>query len=245
MNANRSFWLALMITTTFGATAATANGQANTNALAVVFGRSVSAADLGSSGMTMLDLIWREVGDRYAKKNNLVVTDQECEAYEKWQSQAEERGREKRKRELNSLEQQLKSEGLSEAKRNQLEEYRKTLLTIESQDADFQKIPIPEEAKREIKRSASRQWVTGHKVYKAIYEQYGGKVVTTAFGLYPIEARRKLIEEHIKAGNVRFLDSESEVQFWKSYEKGGRFIAEKNQIDFTPCWLKPIPKDPD
>jgi hypothetical protein len=245
MNTNRSFLLALIIAAVLRATVATAGGQANTNALAVVFGKSVSAADLGSSGMTMLDLIWREVGDRYAKKNNLVVTDQECEAYEKWQSQAEERGREKRKRELSSLEQRLKSEGLSEAKRNQLEEYRKTLLTIESHDADFQKIPIPEETKREIKRSASRQWVTGHKVYKAIYEQYGGKVATTAFGLYPIEARRKLIEEDMRAGDVRFLDAAFEAQFWKDYEKGGRFFAEKNQIDFTPYWLKPIPKEPD
>jgi hypothetical protein len=234
-----------MITTTFGATAATANGQANTNALAVVFGKIVSAADLGSSGMTMLDLIWRDVGERYAKKNNLVVTDQECEAYEKWQDQAEEQNREKRKRELSNLELQLKSENLSETKRSQLEEYRKTLLSLEAHDADLKKIPIPEETKREIKRRASRQWVTAHKVYRAIYEQYGGKVAITAFGLYPIEARRKLIEEHIKVGDVRFLDSESEVQFWKSYEKGGRFIAEKNQIDFTPYWLKPIPKDPD
>jgi hypothetical protein len=245
MNMNRSFLLALIIAAVFHATVATADGPASTNALAVVFGKNVSAADLGSSGMTMLDLIWRDVGDRYAKKNNLVATDEECEAYEKWQSEAEEHGREKRKRELSNLEEQLKSESLSEAKRSKLEEYRKTLLSLASHDSDLKKIPIPEETKREIKRRASRQWVTGHKVYKAIYEQYGGKVATTAFGLYPIEARRKLIEEHVKAGDVHFLDSEFEAQFWKDYEKGGRFIAEKNQIDFTPYWLKPIPKDPD
>jgi hypothetical protein len=234
-----------MLTAVSRATIATAAGPAATNALAVVFGKNVSAADLGSSGMTMLDLIWREVGDRYAKRNNLVATDQECEAYEKWQSQAEERGRGKRKRELSDLEQRLKSEDLSAAKRNELEKYRETLLTLESHNADFQKIPSPEETKREIKRSASRQWVTGHKVWKAIYEQYGGKVATTAFGLYPIEARRKLIEEHMRAGDVRFLDAEFEAQFWKDYEKGGRFFAEKDQIDFTPYWLKPISDNSD
>jgi hypothetical protein len=245
MNAKRPSFLALVLAASFGATIATADGPPSTNNLAVLFGKNVSTADLGSQGMTMLDLIWREVGDCYAKSHYLVATDQECEAYEKWQSQAEERDREKRKREFSSVEQQLKSEDLSEAKRNQLEEHRKTLLKAESLDADFRKISIPEETGREIKRNASRQWVTGHKVYRAIYEQYGGKVATTAFGLYPIEARRKLIEEHMRAGDIRFLDAGFEAQFWKDYEKGGQFFAEKDQIDFTPYWLKPIPKDVD
>ncbi len=245
MNTNRFLFLALAIATCFGTCVAAADNPASTNVVAVVFGKSISAASLGSTGMTVLDVIWREVSDRYAKKNNLVATDQECEAYEKWQGEAEEHDRERRKRELSNLEDQLNSGTLSEAKRSQLEEYCKTLLSLKSHDADWKKIPIPEETKREIKRRASRQWVTGHKVYKAIYEQYGGQVAITAFGLYPIEARRKLIEEHMRAGDIRFLDAGFEVEFWKNYERGGRFIATKDQIDFTPYWLKPISNDPD
>jgi hypothetical protein len=245
VNAKWSFLLALIIAIGFGATIATADGPASTNALVILFGKKVSAADLGSSGIRILDLIWREVGDRYANRHNLVAADQECEAYEKWQSQAEERGREKRKRELSNVEQQLKSEGLSEAKRNQLEGYRKTLLSLESHDADLRKIPISEETKQDIKRNATRQWVTWHKVDKAVYEQYGGDVAITHMGLYPIGARRKLIEEHMRAGDIRFLDAGFEAQFWKEYEKGGRLIAAKDQIDFTPYWLKPIPNNLD
>jgi hypothetical protein len=227
--------------TCFGASVAAADNPASTNVIAVVFGKSISAASLGSTGMMMLDVIWREVSDRYAKKNNLVATDQECEAYEKWQSEAEERSMEKRKRELSTLEGQLRSEGLSEAKRNQLVDYRKTLLLLQSHYEQMKTNPFPQE----VKRNVTRQWVTGYKIYRAIYEQYGGKVAITKFGLYPIEARRKLIEEHMRVGDIRFLDAGVEVEFWKNYEKGGRFVATKDQIDFTPYWLKPIPNDPD
>lgn len=241
MNANRYLFLALAIVTCFGTSVAAAGNPASTNVVAVVFGKSISAADLGSTGMAMLDVIWREVSDRYAAKNSLVASDQECEAFEKFLSAATERNKEKRKRELSNLELQLKSENISEEKRTQLEKDRKTLLWVEAQEEWAKKVPIPQE----VKRRASRQWVTSNKVYKAIYEQYGGKVALTAFGLYPIEARRKLIEEHMRAGDIRFLDAEFEAQFWENYERGGRLIATKDQIDFTPYWLKPVPNDPD
>jgi len=241
MNANRFLFLALAIAACLGSYVGAADNPASTNTVAVVFGKSISAADLGSTGMTMLDVIWREVNDRYAKKNNLVATDQECEAYEKWQVEAGEHDREKRRRELNSLEEQLKSENIAKEKRAQFEKDRKTLLWVEAQEEWAKEVSIPQE----VKRRASGQWVTFHKVYKAIYEEYGGKVAITAFGLYPIEARRKLIEEYMRAGDIRFLDDGFEVEFWQNYEKGGRLIATKDQIDFTPYWLKPIPNDPD
>jgi len=247
MNAKRSLLSALLISAfSFSLSASAADISANTNFVAVVFGKSVSAAEIGLSGSatakaaskSLLDLIWHEVGDRYAKKNNLVATDPECEAFENFQSVATERNREKQQRELSKLELQLKSDNISEEKRTEVEKERKALLAGEALLGSAQNSP------QEAKRQASRQWVTWHKVDKAVYEQYGGKVATTAFGLYPIEARRKLIEEYIAEGKIRFVDADFETQFWKSYEEGGRFFVERKQIDFTPYWLKPIPDDP-
>jgi len=213
--------------------------------VAVVFGKNISAAEVGLSETTtvnaaskqLLDLIWREVNDRYAQKEHLVATDQECEAYEKFLSASMARQAEKRKQELSQIDLQLKADNLPETKRNELEQNRKSLLSVASLDSNLKTIP------QETMRNISRQWVTAYKVYKAAYERYGGKVATTAFGLYPIEARRKLIEEHISAGDIRFVDADFELQFWKSYEKGGRFVVEKEPVDFTPYWLKPIPND--
>lgn len=213
--------------------------------VAVVFGKNISATEIGMSETTtvnaasqrLLDLIWRDVSDRYAQKEHLVATDQECEAFEKFLSDSGARQTEKRKHELLQIELQLKADNLPESKRNELEQNRKTLLSLASLDSNAKAAP------QEIKRNASRQWITWFKVYKAVYERYGGKVAATAFGLYPIEARRKLIEEYIAAGDIRFVDADFELQFWKSYEKGGRFFVEKKQVDFTPYWLKPIPDD--
>jgi len=225
------------------------DNSANTSDVAVVFGKSISPADIGLTNSAsvsraskrLLDLIWREVGDRYAQTNNLVVTDQECEAFEKFNDLSEERRSKKRKQQLVDLERQLKSENLSEEKRTQLEKQRKGLLLLESQRDEMLKYPTYQE----MRRKASRKWLTWKKVDKAVYEQYGGKVAKTAFGPYPIEAKRNLIKEHMRAGDIRFLDAEFEKEFWKSYEQGGRLTAEKDQIDFTPYWLKPIPDDTD
>jgi hypothetical protein len=250
MNTTRPFLLTFIISAcSFSIPVSATEIPPNTNLVAEVFHKTVSATEIGFSGSAtvdaaskrLLDLIWREVGDRYAQKNNLVATDMECEAFEKFQTEVELRQREKRKQELSTIESQLKSNTLSEAKREELEQHRNTLLSLEKHEEQFKTLPIPEATRRR----ASRQWVTWFKVYKRTYEQYGGKVAITTFGLYPIEARRKLIEEHIRAGDVRFVDPEFETEFWRSYEKGGRFIAETNQIDFTPYWLKPIPNDPD
>src|SRR5947209_625911 len=123
MNAKRSLLPAFLIGVfSFSLSASAAGISANTNFVAVVFGKSVSAAEIGLSGSAtataaskrLLDLIWQEVGERYAKKNNLVATDSECEAFEKFQTEFEARRRENRKRELRDIEMKLKSETLPE-----------------------------------------------------------------------------------------------------------------------------------
>src|ERR1051326_58589 len=141
MNAKRSLLSALLIGAfSFSLSASADDISANTNFVAVVFGKIVSAAEIGLSGSatvrtaskSLLDLIWHEAGDRYAKKNNLVATDPECEAFEKFLSANNERNIEKQKRELSNLELQLKSDKTSEEKRTDLEQKRKALLSVEA-----------------------------------------------------------------------------------------------------------------
>ena len=195
----------------------------------MVFGEKIIAAQS--------DRIWRVICDRFAQENKLVASDAECEAFEKFQDAVMRKAREKRKRELADIELQLKSAGIPEAKKQELQTNRDMYLSLENTAAGMEKLP----GIKEVQRKNSRPWITLYKVDKALYEKYGGAVAITKTGLFPFEARRKLIEEHIHRGDIVFADKTFEAKFWESYETLNKRLAEKEKIDFTPYWLKPLP----
>lgn len=205
---------------------------AATNAVVVVFGEKIAA-------VAQSDRIWRAVSDRFAQENKLIASDAECEVFEKFQNNSMSKHREQWKRELADIELKLKSANLPEAQQQELQKNREMYLRLEKTQAAMEQ----SSGIKEVQRKNSRQWVTWFKVDKALYEKYGGAVALTKFGLFPFEARRKLTEEHIRRGEIVFVDKTFAAQFWEDYQKPGRHLAKKEQIDFTPYWLKPLPDD--
>ena len=200
-----------------------------TNTVVVVFGQNLTAAQS--------DQFWRAISDRFVQENKLVATDAECEAFEKFQNNSMVKGREQWKHALADIELKLKSGDLPEAKKQELQKNREMYLRLEQTQIKLEQYP----GIKEVQRKNSRQWVTWFKADKVLYEKYGGAVAITKFGLFPFEARRKLTAEHIQRGNIVFVDKTFEAQFWENYQKPGRHLAQKEQIDFTPYWLKPLP----
>jgi heat shock protein HslJ len=77
----------------------------------------------------------------------------------------------------------------------------------------------PEEAaevgtmRREMARSIIRQW----KLNRALYKQYGGRIIFQQFGPEPLDAYRRFLVERQKAGDFSIEEQSFEAEFWRYF----------------------------
>jgi hypothetical protein len=148
----------------------------------------------------------------------------------------------RRQKELVQLEERLKTTTLDPKEREQAEKYRVTLLHL----AEFDK---REDKMRKLTtqelRSVYAPWIEAWKFNKSAYEEYRGVVAVTKFGPDPVEATRRLLVEYEKDKRLVIFDADLKSSFWSRLAQPPRFTAKQEEIDFTPYWRKPVPKDGD
>jgi len=95
-----------------------------------------------------------------------------------------------------------------------------------------------EAGRRNMARALIRQW----KLNKALYEQYGGRIIYQQFGPEPLDAYRRFLEERQAAGAFSIQDPALEERFWRYFrddaihtfmEPGG---ADEARAFATPPW---------
>ncbi|MGW8194951.1 MAG: META domain-containing protein [Desulforhopalus sp.] len=97
-----------------------------------------------------------------------------------------------------------------------------------------------EQMRRKMARSMIRQW----KLNRALYRQYGGRIIYQQLGPEPLDAYRQFIEERRDAGDFTIHQKAFEKVFWRYfttdsihdfYEPGSE---EETQAFSTPPWLR-------
>lgn len=87
----------------------------------------------------------------------------------------------------------------------------------------------PEEAaevnamRRDMGRALILQW----KINKALYEQYGGRIIYQQFGPEPLDAYRTYLEERQSAGDFTIENPDMQESFW-------RYFTDDSMHDFMP-----------
>jgi hypothetical protein len=72
-------------------------------------------------------------------------------------------------------------------------------------------------------RAMIRQW----KLNRALYQQYGGRIIYQQLGPEPLDAYRRYLEERQAAGDFEIHDKSFEAQFW-------RYFTNDAMHDFYP-----------
>ncbi len=176
--------------------------------------------------------------ERYIAEKKLQATPDDIAAFTKWDSAFRKAERGDRTQRLQQIETQLKASGLSPPQRKQLEDEKQVLTAFGAMQDMRQGRPLgPGDEER-----ALRVWIEGHKLRKALYEQYGGRVGITPFGPDPVGATEAWLREHEKAGRIKIIDENLAEAFWAAFDNEPREPARPEQIDFTYYWLKPLPK---
>ena len=86
-----------------------------------------------------------------------------------------------------------------------------------------------------------REW----KIYKALYEKYGGRVIFQQLGCNPIGAIEAFAREQQKNGNLKIFDPKYAEQFWAELSfpeisRNKRISLNKKEVDeyySKPWWL--------
>jgi hypothetical protein len=94
-------------------------------------------------------------------------------------------------------------------------------------------------ARDEITAAFIRQW----KINRALYQQYGGRIIFQQGGAEPLDAYRKFLDESAARGDFRITNPDMDAGFWRYYRDDSihEFFkpgsAEEAKAFADPPWL--------
>ena len=188
-------------------------------------------------------LILRPLTDRYAAERGIEATPDEIDGYLARIAAVAEQDRRERDARLAEIERQLATPALAEdpraaltAERGRLQQLRRDL---DSSPATPQEAAEEAQARRTVAAAFVRQW----KLNRALYQDYGGRIIFQQGGPEPLDAYRRFLEEQQKRGAFAIADSELEAAFWRYYRDDTIHSfypagsAEEAKAFQTPWWL--------
>lgn len=219
-------------------------GREPNDVIAVVLGQEITVEDAGGAPIT--SLITEPLMKEFAAGNGLQPTEDEIaesvagivERALGMQRQALSRLQGQRAR----LEQELKG-SLGAEEREMIRISLDALaLNIDSLSERQAQVNLDD-----IDRPMTIRWIQRWKILKALYDEYGGRVIARQTGFAPFDAVREFLEEQQENGAFRILDQDYEDEFWHYWrtEQIHRFVPEgqeRESID-TPPWLMEGPFD--
>jgi hypothetical protein len=151
----------------------------------------------------------------------------------------------RREKDRQNLIKELASPGITEARRQQAQQYLDTLNSLHGHDERMEKEQSdPEGAKRwqEAQLKVSAVWVKQWKVNQSLFREFGGRIIFQQAGWEPIDAYRKLLEQYEMRKAFVVHDpalreavySYFKLKFTYADEQKARFYFEKPYWERTP-----------
>ena len=158
-------------------------------------------------------VILQKLTDRYAADHGIEVKPEEIAAYIARLERDMERDRKENTARRDEIERKLRAQDLPKDERERLATQLEALNEFLAAGGAVAN-PEEDKAAREwIASSFIRQW----KINRALYQQYGGRIVFQQGGPEPLDAYRTFLEEQEKQGAFAILNKEFEPEFWKYY----------------------------
>ena len=206
--------------------------------IATVLGHSITAKDKERmNGMVVSALI-----QKFARDHGVAVTEQEIDTFIERTALLEIRQIAQLEDKRKQLQAELKDSGLTEPQRKKKEKHLATMdqllkFALERK----QRTEGKGERERAMKRRMASHFVNHWKINKALFNQYGGRVIFQQAGAEPVDAYRDFLREQEKVGAFKILDPALADSFWRyftndamhsfySAEEGAKFIN-------TPWWM--------
>jgi hypothetical protein len=179
--------------------------------------------------------------DRYAAEKGITVTSAEITAYVSKVQDSLQQDRARNLARRDELTRKLAVGGLSESERKVLAAELDTVnMTIAALGASgpAQSGTEDTKAREQIAAAFIRQW----KINRALYQQYGGRIIFQQGGPEPLDAYRLFLEQQQAQGNFKILNKDLEPAFWRYFVTDSihsfypRGSIEESQAFSVPWW---------
>ena len=203
--------------------------------IAVVLGQKITVADAKRAPIT--ELIGGALTRKFVEDNGLKPTDEELAAFIEGSRRAQRSALLALQRQKMELEKALEGTTLSPERREGLRTSLDGVAATVESLAERQ----PEGTNVDAERAVAMVWVQRWKVFKAVYEIYGGRAHYQQAGVEPFDAVREFLEEQETNGAFKILDPDVEEEFWHYWRNEGMhtFVPEGKERELltTPWWL--------
>lgn len=206
--------------------------QPDASVIAVVLRKNISATQ-----ENRLDsLILNDLFDNYAKENKIEAPPEEIDAFvKKIQKESQKPGYEHIQKEIDDLQQELKTTTLTDQQRKQKE------VALNNWEKILYPTPQMQSALTKNERLMAEHWVKNWKISTSLYLKYGGRVIFQQSGPEPHDALRDFLKYEEKRGAFKILDHKYEDRFWNYYTNDTIHIflskEEGDKALSTPFWL--------
>lgn len=190
-------------------------GGPEDGALATVLGEDLSGSDPDEAQGRILTALL----DRYAEEQGIRVADAEIDAYLQDMEETLAESRKRQQARLEELQQVLASDGASVTKNREALERERDMLSglLGSGDAEEDLTPEEQAELAAMRRDMARAMIRHWKINRALYRQYGGRVIYQQAGPEPLDAYRQYLEEQQAAGAFVIRDPELASRFWRYF----------------------------
>ena len=185
---------------------------------------------------------------QYIEDNKLQATDAELAGFLQRKQLLMENNRIKLDTRRDEIRQTLTEASLTAQARTQLEKERDALDEMDKAMRQAESRAGTAEgdaAETLVAQSFIEQW----KVNRALYRQYGGRVIYQQGGAEPLDAWQQFLRDAQKAGQFKILQQQMEPALWSYYTQDSIHsfypdgAASKEQAINTPWWMLDEPAD--
>jgi len=206
--------IAMLFAATGQLIAAESYGKAEDPLVAEVLGMEIRTKDVN----LMQAAIGQKLLEKYAKEHKIEVLQKDIDLYIADIDAFMAKDRKRREAEMLETQEKLKSGSLSDEEKKNLHSSLKVLENLQEMEVqeDKENAKNPEGALKD-KQTVAKTFVKQELINKALYKQYGGRIIAQQMGAEAYDAMHKFLKEEEKNGSFKIIDKSFEAPFWSYY----------------------------
>ncbi|PHS42251.1 MAG: hypothetical protein COB07_00490 [Sulfurovum sp.] len=194
--------------------AAESYGAAEDPLVAEVLGMEIRTKDAN----LMQAVIGQKLLEKYAKEHKIEVSQKDVDLYIANLDTFMAKDRKERDVKMLETEEKLKAGSLSAEERENLQSSLNVLKSLHNMEIqeDKEKAKDPKGLLKD-KQTVAKTFIKQNMINKALYEQYGGRIIAQQMGPEPYDALHKFLKEQEKNGSFKIIDKSFEAPFWEYF----------------------------
>ena len=207
--------IAMLLGATGQLMAAESYGKAEDPLVAEVLGMEIRTKDVN----IMQAVIGQKLLEKYATEHKIEVSQKDIDLYIANLDAFMAKDRKRRESELLEVQEKLKLSSLSTEEKKNLQSSLKVLESLQEMEVqqDKEKVVDPEGLLKE-KQTVAKMFIEQALINKALYKQYGGRIIAQQMGAEAYDAMHQFLKEEEKNGSFKIIDKSFEAPFWNYYD---------------------------